>query len=453
MVKPSSSEGAAAPDPEAMTPISVGREDDSDGKRSQLPKWRRYVILFIVSWNCFVVITTSTSVLIATPEISAELSTTPAIINVTNSGVLLAMGLSPMIWAPLSDMFSRRIAYSLTIAFLFITSIGTAVSHNFATFTAMRLLTGLTGAYFMVSGQTIIADIFKPLVRGRAVGCMMVGSVAGGALGPCIGGIIITFSSWRSVYWLQTAQSGLGLILTLCFIPDIRSTVAQRRFSPLRVFTLFMRPQVILADLTCGFLALTQYGLLSSVRHIINPRFHLTTPLIGGLFYLSPAAGFVVGSLVGGRFSDRTAKQYLAKRGGVRLPKDRLNSGLVQFFIVLPVSILLYGWCLDKQFGGLALPIVMAFWVGMGLMGAFNGLNTYTAEVLPDLRAEVVCSKYIIQYVFGAAATACIIPMIDKVGVGYAFTIFGIMKIFGGLMVLLLARFARDKGLWASWLA
>ena len=166
--------------------------------------------------------------------------------------------------------------------------------------------------------------------------------------------------------------------MALCFVPDIRSNVNQRRFNPLRVFKVLIRPQVLLADITCGFLALTQYGLLSSVRHIINPRFNLTTPLVGGLFYFAPGAGFVVGSLVGGRFSDHTVKRYIEKRNGVRLPKDRLNSGLVNFFFILPLSILLYGWCLDKDFGGLALPIVMAFWIGVGLMGAFNGLNTYT---------------------------------------------------------------------------
>jgi MFS family permease len=38
----------------------------------------------------------------------------------------------------------------------------------------------------MVAGQTIIADIYEPFLRGRAVGLMQVGSVAGTAIGkPC----------------------------------------------------------------------------------------------------------------------------------------------------------------------------------------------------------------------------------------------------------------------------
>lgn len=119
--------------------------------------------------------------------------------------------------------------------------------------------------------------------------------------------------------------------------------------------------------------------MITSVRQIINPRFNLSTPLISGLFYIAPGVGFFVGSVVGGRLSDRTVKKYIAKRDGVRLPEDRLNSGLIGMFVVLPISMLLYAWGLEKGVGGLALPIVAAFWIGVGLMGSFNSLNTYTA--------------------------------------------------------------------------
>lgn len=46
---------------------------------------------------------------------------------------------------------------------------------------------------------------------------------------------------------------------------------------------------------------------------------------------------------------------------------------------VLPVAVLVYGWTLEKRAGGMAVPIIAAFWAGVGLMGSFNGLNTYAA--------------------------------------------------------------------------
>jgi MFS family permease len=364
--------------------------------RFNMPNAKRYLILFIVSWNTLVLTVLSTSLLVATPEIALDLSTTPELLNVTNSAVLLAMGFSALFWSPLADIFSRRISYNAAIGFMTVTSVGTALAPDMKTFTAMRILSGCTGTYFMVAGQTIIADIFEPVRRGRATGFFQMGGVAGLGLGPCIAGIMVTYRSWRSIYWLQVAMSGLGFVLSLLLIPDIKSEVRQvhekdigggrlsawqvlAKFNPTHTFKQFLRPTVFLSDLTCGFLGVTQYGLLTCIRHIINPRFNLTTPLISGLFYIAPGVGFCVGAMAGGRLSDRTAKAWIAKREGVRLPKDRLNAGLIFFFSVLPVSMMLFGWSLDRQFGGLALPIVMSFWIGVGLMVAWNGLNTYTA--------------------------------------------------------------------------
>lgn len=174
----------------------------------ELPKWRRYVILFIVAWNTLVVTSTSTSLLIATPEISDELKTTPEILNITNAGVLLAMGCSSLIWSPIAELSSRRIAYNTAVFVMTIGSIGTALAPNMGVFTASRLVTAFTGTSFMVFGQTIIADIFPPLYRGRAVGCLMVGSVSGTALGSpsrSTSAIPLLTSTHRPVFWWHPA--------------------------------------------------------------------------------------------------------------------------------------------------------------------------------------------------------------------------------------------------------
>lgn len=65
-------------------------------------------------------------------------------------------------------------------------------------------------------------------------------------------------------------------------------------------------------------------------------------PLIIGLFYIAPGTGFLVGSIVGGRLSDHTVKRYIKKRNGLRLPQDRLNSGLLTLVGVLRLR----HWCM-----------------------------------------------------------------------------------------------------------
>lgn len=94
---------------------------------------------------------------------------------------------------------------------------------------------------------------------------------------------------------------------------------------------------------------------------------------------MAPGAGFLFGSVIGGKLSDRTVKRHIKLRNGLRLPQDRLNSGISMITVVLPVSTLIYAWTLQEGVGGMAVPIISAFCAGFGLMGTFNSLNTYTA--------------------------------------------------------------------------
>lgn len=132
-------------------------------KGYDFPTWRKFIILFVVSWMTLAVTFSSTSLLPATPEIAEEFSTTPEILNVTNAGVLIAMGLSTFLWGPIGNLIGRRNAYNIAIFVLCGCSAGTAAAINMRMFTTMRILSGFTGTIFMVSGQTIIADIFEPV--------------------------------------------------------------------------------------------------------------------------------------------------------------------------------------------------------------------------------------------------------------------------------------------------
>ena len=177
---------------------------------------------------------------------------------------------------------------------------------------------------------------------------------------------------------------------------NIRNTL--NAFNPLHIFRLMANPSILLTvdftislsearlimvqDLTCGLLSWSQYFLLSAPRLIFSSRFHLTSPLYSGLFYIAPAMGFMLGTLVGGKYSDRTVKQWIVRRNGIRLPQDRLNSGMWSFFLVVPATSMIYGWSLDTKndsIAWLALPIISAFFLAAGLLAALASINTYCA--------------------------------------------------------------------------
>ncbi|KAL4731093.1 hypothetical protein ACLX1H_000053 [Fusarium chlamydosporum] len=440
--------------PETLSPPPFEAIDDNV---ASIPSWRKWVILFVVCWMPLPMTFWSTAIMPANIEVASDLKTPLTTITTVNAGVFVAQALSGLIWLPISTIIGRRYAYLAANSVLCLCAVGCATVPNLPGFASLWVLGGTTGPFFLVAGQTILADIFDPTVRGTAVGFFLGSCVSANTIAPLLGSVIATYTSWRIIYAVEAGMSLLGLILSFLFIPrssevenpklaEPRPRTRQeilQTINPMHVFRQFVYPKVIIANIACGLLGFNQYGLLSSVRRVINPRFNLTSPLHSGLFYLAPGAGFLAGSTVGGMISDVVVKRYVRKRNGERRPEDRLKSSLPSVLIILPLGTLLYGWSVQKRIGGMALPIVSSFIEGFGLMASFSGLNTYAAEVRPMHRTAVITGKYVIQYSFGAISVGGIVPMVDKIGVGWAFTVTTFISMIAGIFILLIALFSK----------
>jgi len=214
----------------------------------------------------------------------------------------------------------------------------------------------------------------------------------GPAFGPFIGGIIVTFKSWRVIFYLQTALAGVATIGAYLLLPETahhmkiddlvgmplkaKARVLWGMLNPWRVIRLYKYPNLIMVALASSSLVWNMYSLLTPIRYILNPRFNLTTPIQSGLFYLAPGCGYILGTFGGGKYADYITCKWTAKRG-VRVSEDRLRSALPFMGIVMPICMLLYGWSVEKRFGGIALPVIMMFVQGVAQLFCFPSLNTY----------------------------------------------------------------------------
>jgi len=113
--------------------------------------------------------------------------------------------------------------------------------------------------------------------------------------------------------------------------------------------------------LASSSLMLNQFSLLTPIRYVLNPRFHLTSPIQGGLFFLAPGTGYLLGTVFGGVYADYIVKRWIASRGGLRVPEDRLRSALPFLGVVLPSCVVVYGWSVERAVGGVGLPVVVMF--------------------------------------------------------------------------------------------
>ena len=400
--------------------------------------WHKVTMVTVLSFSSFLAPVSSTSILAASPEVVATYHTTGAIFNISNALYMIFMGLSPLVYGPMGTTYGRK--WPLSVAAVTFTgfSAGSALAPDLASFFVFRMLTAFQGTCFLIVGATVIGDIYRPVERGTAYGWFLSGTLIGPAMGPFIGGIIVTYASWRDIFWLQTALAGVSSVGIIFLVPETihrkrsdelaglsRKEKARKLWSwinPWRVIVLFRYPNILIAGLASSSLVWNMYSLLTPIRYVLNPRFGLTTPLQGALFYVAPGAGYLLGTFFGGRWADHIVKKHIKKRGQ-RIPEDRLNSCLTAMGVVIPGCMLIYGWSIEKRVGGIPLPVICMFVQGVGQLFCFPSLNTYCLDVLPTRSAEVMAGNYVIRYVFAAAGSAACLPVIDRIGVGWFSTI------------------------------
>ncbi|KAF7353869.1 Major facilitator superfamily transporter protein [Mycena venus] len=407
-----------------MVTPPVPKSDDSIYDR--LPPHRKVIITCVLAICGFLAPMSSTTVLSAIPEVAGTFNTTGAIINLTNAIYLIFMGISPCFWAPISQVYGRRwICFSSALLF-FACSLGTALSPNLPAFFVFRALTAFQGTSFLIVGASCIGDIYRPTERATAMGWFLSGTLIGPAIGPFIAGVIVTFQGWRVIFYLQAALSGLATVLVFFLLPE---TIHQKRSdellglspgqkairlwqwtNPFRVVKLYRYPNLIFAAAGSSALVWNMYSLLTPIRYIINPRFGLSSPIQSGLFYLAPGLGYITGTFMGGRWADHTVKKWIVIRGGVRFPEDRLRSCLPFMGVVIPGCMLVYGWSIEKEAGGIPLPIIVMFLQGVAQLFCFPSLNTYCLDVMQSRSAEVVAGNFMIRYFFAAAGSAVVLP-------------------------------------------
>lgn len=63
------------------------------------------------------------------------------------------------------------------------------------------------------------------------MGWFLSGTLIGPALGPFIGGIIVTYTSWRVIFWVQTGLSGIAAVGALLVLPE---TIHHKKYDDLQ---------------------------------------------------------------------------------------------------------------------------------------------------------------------------------------------------------------------------
>ncbi|MCI1673672.1 MAG: MFS transporter [Bifidobacterium tibiigranuli] len=192
----------------------------SDRERTQfLSKYMKRFVLLSTTLSMFIVFASTTSVNVILPDLYREFP----VASGTSDWYLLAYMLVTTVLIPvfarLSDLLGRRTIFLVGMALAIVSSSGAALSSSAGMLIAWRAAQGIGAAIILTNANALLADVFPSSERAGALGInVMAGSVAG-ALGPVLGGAMLDWLGWRSVFLINVPFGLLALLVGALTIP------------------------------------------------------------------------------------------------------------------------------------------------------------------------------------------------------------------------------------------
>jgi MFS family permease len=187
----------------AATSAPVSADDE--------PLPRRGLIFAIVSMGLFMVSVDGTVVATALTSLQRELHAGVQwgawTITIYSLGQVLVMPLAGRI----SDMYGRKRVFLAAIVLFTVTSLLCGLAQNIQMLVALRAVQALGGGSIMPAASGIVSDHFGRN-RDRALGMFTSIFPIGGVVGPILGGVFVTYWSWRGIF-LVNVPIGLALLI------------------------------------------------------------------------------------------------------------------------------------------------------------------------------------------------------------------------------------------------
>ena len=379
-----------------------------------------------------------------------------------------------MMIAGFSDTAGRRPAYIYCFIVYIASNIGLALQRNYAALLVLRCLqsAGSSGTVALCNG--VVADIVTSSERGTYVGYTSVATIIGPVVGPIIGGIIAQYLGWWWIFWLLTIWSATYFVLFFLFLPEtcrnvvgdgsipppklsqsLTSIIQERRRrkagieidgaqqdavrknyrlkfpNPLSTLVIAGDKESGLILFCSGLLVAILYATTTGIPYLFG-KIYGFNELKLGLVYIPFGAGNVISAFSTGKAIDWNYRRH-AKRNGFPLTKNR-HQDLTNFpierarlEIALPllyignIGSIAYGWTLDYK-TNLAGPFIMLFIFGWGSMAAFQVMQILMVDINPGNAAASTAANNLFRCLLGAGSTAVVVPMIDRMGIGWTYT-------------------------------
>ena len=221
-----------------------------------LGRGRRIGILAICCISLFIVGIDVTAINVALPTIGRELHAGISGLQWTVDAYTLVLASLLMFSGSVADRVGRKRIFVLGISLFTLGSLACGLAPNIGLLVAFRALQAVGGSMMNPVAMSIITNTFTDArERAQAVGAWGAAVGLSMALGPVVGGTLVSAAGWRPIFWINVPIGLAAIALTLLFIPESRAP-HPRRFDPVGQ----VLAMLVLASLTFGIIEVPSRG-------------------------------------------------------------------------------------------------------------------------------------------------------------------------------------------------
>jgi EmrB/QacA subfamily drug resistance transporter len=182
----------------------------------------KWVVAFVVIFGMFASIMDATIVNVAIPHLQSAFGGSLTTVQWVLTGYSLAQAVATPLTAYLAARLGTKRLYLIALAIFTLFSALCGLAWSLPALIFSRILQGAGGAFLGPISITLLYSVFPPEERGRAQGLLGIPILFAPALGPTLGGYLITFVNWRLIFYINLPVGITGIILGSIFLQEIR---------------------------------------------------------------------------------------------------------------------------------------------------------------------------------------------------------------------------------------
>jgi DHA1 family bicyclomycin/chloramphenicol resistance-like MFS transporter len=228
------------------------------------------------------------------PAIGASLHASAAQSQATMAAFFAGMAIGQFIYGPASDRFGRRPPIVVGVAVYVLASMACALAVSPEMLIGARFVQALGGCAGGVVARAVVRDRFNHTETARMLSLLTLIMGLAPILAPLLGGAIVTFSGWRTIFWVLT---GFGLVVgsaAMIWLMESRSeeTAAQAASeNPLRAYmALLNQPRLVGYALAGALNGAALFTYVSASPDLLIGTYGISPANFGWVFGLNAVA-------------------------------------------------------------------------------------------------------------------------------------------------------------------